>query len=36
MQSPSPKILKNAAFSQQKCSVSFPPTQSKSGPDLKF
>jgi len=31
-----PKILKNAAFSQQKCRISFPLTQSKSGPDPKF
>ena len=30
------KYLKNAAFSQQKFPVSFPLTQSKSGPDPKF
>ena len=32
----SPKILKNAAFSQQKCRISFPFTKSKSGPKPKF
>jgi len=32
----SPKYLKNAAFSQQKFCISFPLTQSKSGPVPKF
>jgi len=32
----SPKSFRNAAFSQQKCRVSFPFTQSKSGPVPKF
>jgi len=32
----SPKNLKNATFSQQKCPVSFPLTQSKSNLDPKF
>ena len=32
----SPKYLKNATFSQHKCRISFPLTQSKSGPVPKF
>jgi len=32
----SPKYLKNAVFSQQKCRISFPLTQSKSGPVPEF
>ena len=32
----SPNILKNAAFLQQKCRISFPSTQSQSGPVLNF
>jgi len=32
----SPKNSKNAAFSQQKCPISFPLSQSKSGPDPNF
>jgi len=32
----SPKYLKNAVFSQQKCPISFPLTQSNSGPGPKF
>jgi len=28
--------LKNAAFSPEKCSISFPLTQSKCGPDPNF
>ena len=31
-----PKKLKNAAFSQQKCRISFPLSQSNSGPDPKL
>jgi len=31
-----PENWKNAAFSQQKCPISFPLTQSKSCPDPKF
>jgi len=30
------KIFENAAFSQQKCLISFPLIQSISGPDPKF